>query len=126
MNSSLFAHDGHIQSYLFYPPCFGGIDYWETSLTKEEKKAIYDHMKGNKTTGPCSICCSRELEAVLKWAELRPRATMRELIPIADTGGTSIAAIRGAVLPLVEQLEKTLGQVKKILNDEIPKKGGIQ
>ncbi len=78
--SHLFTADGHVAIWVFFPNAWGGDDYWCEGFSDAEKKEIFDHMKS------CHICRAAEIEATLRWAELRPRATNAEILstsPIA-------------------------------------------
>jgi hypothetical protein len=115
MDSDLFNDDGHIQTWVYFPPAWNGNDVWTTGFTEEQKNKIFDHMKN------CLECRRAEIEATLQWAALRPRASKLELIPvkIADTRGASIVADFDSILPLVEHIEMLVKEIKKILKSGI-------
>lgn len=74
MNNPFFTKDGHIARWVFFPPAWGGEDYWAEGFTDEEKTALFNHMK------VCHACREAEIESTLHWAELRPREKRVELL----------------------------------------------
>ena len=74
MDKNLFYKNGHIKNWVFFPPSWGGEDYWFENFSNSEKELLTNHMKS------CNHCREKEIEATLRWAELRPRATRKNLI----------------------------------------------
>jgi hypothetical protein len=114
MDSRLFSPEGHILSWVFCPPAWASEEYWVTGFTDSEKGKIFNHLR------QCLTCRKSEINATLLWAQLRPRATMMEIIPvnnIAETRGISASVIHDKVLPLVEQLKSVSRELNIVLSN---------
>lgn len=122
MNNSLFDEAGHIRSWVFCPSAWNGDDVWFTGFSSQEKDKIFAHMK------MCLKCRQAEIESVLQWAVLRPRATNRELIPIktAETGRKGTGIDSDSAILLVKQIKECLGQLDSYCDalSSIIKSGG--
>jgi hypothetical protein len=102
-NSNMFSDDGHISKWVFFPPAWGGEDYWCQNFSDSEKEQLFSHMKS------CHQCQETEIEATLQWAELRPRATRMELIESLETNQSN--SKHSNVLPFDEFPEYLLQQI---------------
>ncbi|NLD91337.1 MAG: hypothetical protein GX639_01580 [Fibrobacter sp.] len=75
--TNIFSDDGHISKWVFFPPAWGGEDYWCHKFSVSEKELLLSHMKS------CHQCQEVEIEATLQWVE--QRSSCMELIESLQT-----------------------------------------
>jgi hypothetical protein len=128
MGDNIFEDDSHISTWVFFPPAWGGEleACWTEGFSMEQLIRIFNHLKS------CLSCRQKEIEATLRWAVLRPRASYMEKIPIktAETNGECVQVTCDLAPPLVERIrrhliliESEIQELKKIVDPSNKPKG---
>ena len=110
MGDNLFSDDGHVHSWIFFPPAWGGEQRsdWRSGFSEDQLGKIYSHMK------QCLLCRKTEVNMTLKWIEFYSQnidASTR--IQIADTRGTTKLPDK-AIMSIIRRIEH---RCKRVLAD---------